>query len=466
VLLTLTYTGPGASDLGFLLHKHPGRAQAFGLSHGRGLVFYPEVSEQRTTAALLLDINPVDLVRGTTAGLFDYVSDRPYVSSSLMSTAIARVFGTALSGRADSHQELADSALDLSATVAVLPCAGQQDRLRPVFEPLGYQVDIEPVSAAYVHLSLRGTVRLRDLLNHLYVLLPVFDRRQHYWVAAAEVDKLLSHGGVWLANHPEQGYITSRYLKRQPRLVAQAVERLAQANLVDGEELDLEDDDRPRIESGVTSGDATRVEPAGTGGDQTMAAQRLAAVLQVLRRTGASSVVDLGCGEGRLLEALARDAQFRRITGMDVSASALARAARRLHLDQASDHKAERIQLLHGSLTYRDARLAGYDAACLVEVIEHLDQDRLPTVERVVFEVAHPGTVIVTTPNQEYNAQFEHLAPGHHRHADHRFEWTRRQFQDWATAVGAAWGYTVQVHPIGTEDPTHGAPTQMAVFSR
>jgi hypothetical protein len=115
---------------------------------------------------------------------------------------------------------------------------------------------------------------------------------------------------------------------------------------------------------------------------------------------------------------------------------------------------------------YRDRRLSGYDAATLIEVIEHLDPPRLAALERVVFENAQPGTVVVTTPNAEYNVKFESLPPGRFRHKDHRFEWTRAQFAQWANATAARFGYGVRFLPVGPEDPAIGAPTQMGVFSK
>jgi len=139
MLLTITYTGHNTTELSYLLYKNPYRPQVFELNHGKAYVFYPEVSDSRTTAALLLDIDPIDLARGkagaTGGGLFDYVNDRPYVSSSFMSTAISRVFGTAMTGRADSRQALSDSLLDLTATVATLPCRGEQEKFHSTYPP-------------------------------------------------------------------------------------------------------------------------------------------------------------------------------------------------------------------------------------------------------------------------------------------------------------------------------------------
>lgn len=465
MLLSITYTGHETADLGYLLYKNPYRAQVFELSHGKAYVFYTLVSDERTTAALLLDIDPVDLARGkagsSDGGLFDYVNDRPYVCSSFMSTAIAKVFGTAMSGRADAHQALADSAIDLTAVVTMLPCRGDQQMLRRVFEPLGYEVGVQAFAvdepflsggeSRYVNLTLHGEVRLRDLLRHLYVLIPVFDRQKHYWIGEDEVAKLLGHSEDWLPDHPEKDFITQRYLGRRRRLVDLALQRLADG-FVEGEALP----DEPDV--------ASAPEPQ-TFNHTDLNTQRLEAVLGALKEAGAKSVVDLGCGEGNLLKLLVADRQFSRIAGMDVSPVALRRAARRLRLDDAGEHLRDRLSLFQGSLMYVDARLAGYDAACVVEVVEHFDVARLAAFQSVLFGSARPRVVVLTTPNKEYNTNYARLYADGLRHADHRFEWTRDEFSSWAERIAGEFGYFVRVSGIGESDDQLGAPTQMGVFT-
>ena len=463
MLLTITYTGQNTTDLGYLLYKNPYRPQMFELNHGKAYVFYPEVSDSHTTAALLLDIDPVDLARGkvgtTGGGLFDYVNDRPYVSSSFMSTAISRVFGTAMTGRADSRQALSDSPLDLTATVTMLPCRGEQEKLQSVFEPLGYQVSYESFvsdekfpdwgESKYVNLTISGKVRLRDLLDHLYVLIPVFDRQKHYWVGAEEVEKLLRHAEDWLPAHPEKAYITGRYLNRRRSLVNMAFERLTVSNEADGEVLAAEPEDtEEKVDKTLN-----------------LNTRRLGSVVAALKSCGAKRVIDIGCGEGNLLIQLVKESQFIQITGTDVSHVALERASERLKLERAGDFMRERVHLFQGSLTYKDARFAGYDAACVVEVIEHLDIPRLAAFERVLFEFAKPPVVILTTPNKEYNANYALLYEGALRHGDHRFEWTRSEFKSWANKTAVKFGYAVQFSEIGDVDAAHGAPTQMGVFT-
>jgi 3' terminal RNA ribose 2'-O-methyltransferase Hen1 len=461
MLLTLTLTRPPATDLGFLLHKHPARVQEFPLPFGSAHVFYPEATEERTTAALLLDVDPVGLIRrGVRFGRLDqYVNDRPYVASSFVSVALSRVYGTAMAGRCEPRPELPDEALPLEARLAVLPVAGGEEILRTLFEPLGYELDAvqhplderfpEWGASRYHTVHLRGTARLRDLLAHLYVLIPVLDAQKHYWVGDDEVQKLLARGEGWLPSHPARELIVNRYLKYQRPLARAALEQL----LVDEDPAVDEDADRREAEEAAVE------EPLRLN------EQRHGAVVAALRASGAASVLDLGCGSGKLLRALVEEPAFTRIAGVDISYSALETAKSRLRLDRLAPRQRERIELFQTALTYRDKRLAGFDAAAAVEVIEHLDEPRLASFERVVFGHAKPKTVVVTTPNREYNAKFEGLPAGRFRHRDHRFEWTRAELEAWAGRVAAEHGYSVRFVPVGPEDAELGAPTQMAVFS-
>jgi 3' terminal RNA ribose 2'-O-methyltransferase Hen1 len=457
-----TPESPSAIDLGYLLHKHPGRAQTFDLPVGRAHVFYPEATAQRCTAALLLEVDPIGLVRGrrfATAGaeafsLAQYVNDRPYAASSMLAVALGKVYRTALTGRCDHRPELPDRRLTLQIQIPSLPCRGGPQVAEQLFAPLGWQVTATPVPldaelgwgpSRYVDLTLTGELRLADALNQLYVLLPVLDDAKHYWVSPDEVDKLIRAGTGWLAGHPERDLIMQRYLRHRRALVTTATERLAE---LDDQPDTLADDptDLPKIKV-------------------TLAEQRRDTVLAVLRSTGAGSVVDLGCGEGKLLRALLDDPAYRRILGVDVSHRSLEIAARRLRLEQLPDRARERITLRQSSLTYRDPAVAGFDAAILMEVIEHIDPPRLDALESSVFAAARPRAVIVTTPNVEYNTQFE-MPEGSTRHPDHRFEWTRAEFRSWADRVAAAHGYQVRYEPVGPEHPHLGPPTQLALFVR
>lgn len=460
MLLSITTTHRPASDLGYLLHKHPDRFQSFNLSFGTAHAYYSEVGEERCTACLLLDVDAVGLVRGRNPDqdflLAQYVNDRAYVASSFLSVAIAQVFSSALQGRCKARPELVATQIPLEARLDVLPVRGGEDFLRAVFEPLGYEVEAvrhtldekfpEWGESPYFSVVIRQTVTLAELLSHLYVLIPVFDARKHYYVGHDEIEKLLAKGEGWLARHPAKDEIARRYLGNRPSLFKLALSRLM-------------GDEEP--EDGETSEQAAEelLEKPISLNDQ-----RLGSVVAALRASGAKRVLDLGCGEGKLIRELLKDRQFEDILGLDLSIRTLEIATRRLKLERLTEAQAKRVKLIHGSLMYRDKRLDNFDAAAVVEVVEHLDPPRLRAFERVLFEFARPGTVVLTTPNREYNVTWETLPAGKFRHHDHRFEWTRAEFQAWAASVASRFGYSVRFIPIGPEHPEHGPPTQMGVF--
>ena len=464
MLLTISTQYAPATDLGYLLHKHPARIQSFELTFGQAHVFYPEAHTERCTAALLLDVDSVGLIRrpqgqfGGNFALAQYVSDRPYVASSFLSVAIAQVFSSALSGKSKERPQLAETAIPLSAKLSTLPCRGGEKLLRRLFEPLGYKIRAERHildarfpdwgESRYFTVTLENTCRLSELLTHLYVLIPVLDDEKHYWVGEAEIEKLLKHGKDWLTAHPEQESIVRRYLKHQRLLTHQALAQLCEEGAQETDVVILAQEEA-QVEERIGLNEV-----------------RLRTVTEVIKQCGATRVLDLGCGEGKLLRRLLAEKQFEKIVGMDVSHRALKIAQDRLHYDRLPEKQKERLYLFQGSLGYRDKRLAGYDAAAVIEVIEHLDVPRLAAFERVLFEFARPRTIVLTTPNIEYNVKFENLQAGLFRHKDHRFEWTRDEFQSWATGTSKRFGYAVVFHPIGPRAEDVGTPTQMAVFTR
>ncbi|RZU24068.1 3' terminal RNA ribose 2'-O-methyltransferase Hen1 [Streptomyces sp. BK239] len=477
MFLTISTTGTPerpATDLGFLLHKHPDNSQAFSTSYGRASVLYPEADDRRCTAALLLEVDAVALVRrgkgkgrggAPDAALAQYVNDRPYAASSLLAVALSAVFSSAMRGVCNAKPELPSQPRPLRIEVPVLPARGGPVLVRRLFEPLGWAVDVEPVAldvefpewgdSRYVRLVLESqTLTLAESLRHLYVLLPVLDDAKHYWVASDEVDKLLRAGEGWLPEHPEQKLITSRYLSRRWSLTRQAMERLELVRLAEADDSEVED-----IDNAVAAETEAEEKPTP------LAVQRREAILAALGASGAARVLDLGCGQGQLVQALLKDPKFTEIVGVDVSMRALTIASRRLKLDRMGERQASRVKLMQGSLAYTDNRLKGYDAAVLSEVIEHLDLPRLPALEYAVFGAARPRTVLVTTPNVEYNVRWESLPAGHVRHGDHRFEWTREEFRAWARSVAERHGYETEFVPVGPDDPEVGPPTQMAVFT-
>jgi 3' terminal RNA ribose 2'-O-methyltransferase Hen1 len=455
VLLTITTTYQPATDLGYLLHKHPARVQRFGLGWGDAVVFYPEATESRCTVALLLEINPVALVRGREHQLSAYVSPQAYTVNSMMSTALTEVFRTAMAGRCEKRPELVNTPLPLEAYLPTLPCRGGESLLRELFEPLGYTVEAHEIpldeqfpewgASRLYQVRLRHTIRLYELLRHLYILIPVLDGAKHYYISEAEVDKLIRQGQEWLPDHPARERIILRYLNYRPTLVEQALASILRDEATPEEP--PADDELPfeaRLERPLS-----------------LQEQRIGAITATLKSLGARRVIDLGCGEGALLTALARERAFEQLTGLDVSLTALRIAERKLKAELAKG----RVRLLHGSLLYLDDRMQGYDAAVLMEVIEHIEPTRLEMLEQVVFGHAQPRAVLLTTPNREYNPLFG-LLPDQRRHPDHQFEWTRAEFEAWAQRVAEQYGYRVRISGIGNAHPEYGYPTQMAIFER
>lgn len=468
MLLNITTTHNPATDLGYLLHKHPDKFQTVEFSVGKAHIFYPEISPEKATISLLLDIDTVDMVRGKNANsdsfsLANYVNDRPYVASSFMSVAIAKAFSSALNGNCKDKPELVAQKMPFEVSISVIAAPrGGEILIRKFFEPLGYEITLERHildkkftewgNSKYYSLTLKNTITTQELLSHLYLLIPALDNEKHHFISQNEVDKLLQKGEGWLKNHPEKDEIIRRYLVNLNFLSKKAL-----AQLVDDEHIIENADSIDEEEAEKTAQELKK---------ETLHNTRINLVAEKLAECGAKKVLDLGCGEGKLIRQLLKDKQFTEIVGTDVCYNELLKAKKRLNYDEMPPKQQQRITLFQSSLTYIDKRFKGFDAAALVEVIEHLDLNRLRAFERVVFEFARPQNVILTTPNQEYNVVWESLPADKMRHNDHRFEWTRQEFADWTNIISEKFGYTVAISGIGEEVKNVGTPSQMAVFSR
>lgn len=487
MLIELTLTAPAqadysARDLGYLLHKNPETLHARDTNAGESTVFFTSVSDAATRCVMHLDVDPVALVRGRSPaadGLLDqYVNDRPYVANSFLSVAIGRTFGQSLSGKSKHRQTLADRALPFEVRVTPVAVSGGAEIVHDLFAPLGYEIALEVLDDTTergifdLRLSHEG-VLLKALLSHLYVLVPVLDNEKHFFIDRDEVDNLLAKGEGWLADHPAKSLIMKRALRHRRSLVNNALARLSEMDVAEPDT--GEDDGNTDVPNGAAA------EPEGSAGVEASAAKpergeaalekpirlhdlRLDTVVEVLKAHRAARVLDLGCGEGKLIRRLMKERGFTKIVGVDPSVRSLEIAARRLNLLKGGAALRERITLQLGSLTYGDRRWDGFDAAALVEVIEHLEPERLSALEMSLFGIARPHLVIVTTPNRDYNALFESLPAGEFRHADHRFEWSRAEFAEWAEPLATRNGYDVEISPLGPLDEACGAASQMAVF--
>lgn len=474
-MLTITTTHEPATDIGYLLHKHPDKIQTFEVPYGTAHVFYPEASPNRCTAALLVEIEPMKLTRRGNRHtpeqfLQDYINDRPYTTTSHFSVAIAEVFGTAMNGRCKDRPELAKTPIPLEATITSVRSRRGPELIKRLFEPLGYEVECDTplmdpafpsLEESYHHnVTIRATKTVQQLLNHLYVLLPVLDNQKHYWIGRDEVDKLVKIGKEWLPDHPEKEIISRRFLGHRTGLHTQATEQIK--SILN----ERETDDQPEQED---TPDEPQTSQVANEDDLEkplrLNSLRIEAVMEAVKQSNATSVLDLGCGEGRLMQELMGKTALTNITGMDVSPISLERAKRKLRINKMEPDQKSRLNIIHGSLMYRDSRLEGFDTAIAMEVIEHIDPTKLDAFQEVVFGSARPRTVVITTPNVEFNVLFEDKTRKF-RHRDHRFEWTRQEFQDWCDQAAKQHNYTVEFKGIGQPDDTHGTPTQMAIFAR
>lgn len=464
MLLTISTTYQPATDLGYLLHKNPHNMHETNLSFGKALVFYPTASQDYCEAALLVDIDTVELIRNrkyfTSEGfsLYEYVNDRPYVASSFACVALSSVFRSAMSGKCKDKPELVNQQMPLQVKISVLPCRGGEKLLRRLFEPLGYEIHAEEIvlhetkpewgNSSYMTVTLKNDCTVKELLNHLYVLLPVLDNDKHYWIGHDEIQKLLKHGEGWIKEHPEIELITSRYLKSQRYLVDEALSQLQEEDAVDFEvQSNNQDHEEALLEKKVN-----------------LHTIRLSEIVKELENLGVHKVIDLGCGEGKLIKLLLKKSSFDKVAGMDISMVSLQRAKQNLNVDTLPEGIRNRLTLFLGSLIYRDRRFSGYDAAILSEVIEHLEPFQLDYFEEVIFAYAKPKYVIITTPNVEYNVLFKDLPAGKFRHQDHRFEWTRQELREWADKICTRYNYQVDFKPLGPVHEVFGAPSQMVIF--
>ena len=454
-----------ASDLGYLLHKNPARVFTRAVASGTATVFYSENTAARCTATLYVDVDPIALVRGKnkqTTGLLDqYVNTRPYVANSILSVAINKSFAQSMAGKSKDRQALADLQLPFEAFLGPVACQGDEEFVLSLFEPLGYTCSVtslgDDADSNLYSIKISATIRLSELLNQIYVLIPVLDNSKHWWVDQDEVENLLNKGAHWLAQHPMREVITRRALKHRRELADVLLERLSV----------LDDDkgsDEARNSNAAAISEPVISETSGVAPVR-LHDQRLDRVAHLLKEHSVSRVLDLGCGEGKLISRVLKTPQFTKIMGVDPSLRSLRRARERFYLEDGGEALNERLQFQLGSLTYADRRLRGFDAATLVEVIEHIDTNRLVALERSLFGDARPGLIIVTTPNADYNALFQALSAGEFRHEDHRFEWSRDEFKTWCQKIEQEYGYRVAIEPLGPVDEHHGAPSQLASFT-
>lgn len=448
MFLSISVPGPDATDLGFVLQKHPESVFRSEVSFGRVTGFYPRADADGCEFALVVEVDHVERVRGVSwdAGSAGYIDPHPYAASSYLATAIPAALRSALNGKpARGPDEAAAArmaglaARDWDLAVRVCPVPASERAVAELFGPVGFEVETKalrsghPMASPMLDVVLRGKMPVSRALSALYVLLPVTDGKKHYFYTEQEAEKLLSKGEGWLAVHPRREAIVQRYLGRSRQIAAAASERLGNA---------------PK---------AGEVQPEKVPGPWSGShALRHEAILRILGERGSRRIVDLGCSEGSLLEMICSMPLVEEAVGVDPSLSDLERAGKRC---------GPKGRVLQGSAIYVDSRLRGFDTVVMCEMIEHVDPSRVELVERAVFGTMRPDTVILTTPNRSFNEAFG-LPPGSFRHQDHRFEWTSTECSGWARRVAAQFGYSVEVTGVGGDHPEHGSISTLCVFTK
>ena len=451
MFMTMSVEGPGATDLGYLMHKHPGRKapQSFEHAHGTAHVWYPQRSEEHTTIALWLDASPRKMRRGGPGKgpgtLVEYVNSSAYVAGGAFVQAMKDTLRSAINGECAARPDLVERRWAMRCEVSAVRAEDDGSLAWRMFSPLGYEVSIGEGQDAgsygrlcLVHPGQTVGVALRQL----YVLLAAMDSGWERYVGETEVDVLTRRGGGWLEEHPERGWITGRFLKRQKTLMETALERL-----------------------GVGEGNTARDRDPIPKMRESLQALRIETAARRVIEAGAKQIADLGCGEGKLARRLAEEDCVEGVTAVDVSSKALSRARR--HAGQQGARSAGKIRFAHAPIGVRGGSWShGHDAAVLLETIEHIDPERIAEVEDAVFGGRGYRIVVISTPNREYNTLYEGLGAGKLRHRDHRFEWDRAEMEAWCTGVAKRHGYDIAIEGVGDEDPVHGPPTQLAVFER
>ena len=446
MLLTIACNGPDATDLSWLLHKRPDRFQKFDLGYGNAFIFFPEYARDRCTACLLLEIRSDSLNELCKAkdGEFQYVNSRQYLSSSLLSAAIGRAFSSALKGVCQDKPSLVDKSYDIEIRISSFSCRINPDFIERILAPLGYGIEWEELQKeedyldggfSYGDLHLRIHATLQNVLSHLYILFPVFDRQTHVWLGETQLQKFIRHSQKWLGEHPEKRLIINEYFGPAADLRYRMLELFGALR---------NQDDNPQYAS--------------------LNYARQSAIDGVLAASGAKSVIDLGCGNASLLSYLHEKDTYEKLAGMDVSAKNIESARKKL--GSSFLHTRATPDLFIGSLTYSDKRIFGYDAAILSEVIEHFETERMDSIMRIILSEARPKLFVMTTPNKTYNHEFPFLEPGAFRHPDHRHEFDKNEFSEFCERYASMFDYDFEMSHIGEELSEVGAPTLMGIFKK
>lgn len=451
--LTIKAIGENSRVISYLLSKNPSNLYDRDEKGSRVRLVYTAFTEEETELLIYVTPDPVELVRNSpnTFDITQYINDREFAVSSLFCSYIKSALATALNGKPkDDFIKWVDYKFDLILGFGPVASDLPDAVIESIFTPIGYEVKIERgitdysfklksrSSARYINLTGRQT--LQNAIRHLFILIPVLDNYKHYYMDKSEVDKLERYGTGWLDDHPMRDLIIKRALKFK--------ELISEVASPKKEDL-LQGDSEPVEESEIK----VRLNE-----------QRYQTIVDIVTKLPQKeTVVDFGSGEGKLSVRLGFIPGVKEVLAVEPSQVSQLRAIRKIDKVRSSEGFVAPTQVW-GSLFYFDTRLCDKDVMILSEVIEHIDEYRLAPIIETVFAQYSPKTLIINTPNYEYNVVFE--MKDNLRHSDHRFEWTREQFSLWCKELGARYNYSVNIGGIGEEDTDHGFPTQIAIFSK
>ena len=466
--LAIKAIGEGAKMLSFLLSKNP-QNRYDRIEKGHRVRFtYTVFSDSEVEAVIFVTPDPVELVKNSpdTYEITQYINDREFVVSSIFCAYIRSALGTALNGRPkEDYLDWAKHAFQLTISFGPVATDLPDAAIKQLFEPLGYQIEIERGQAAYHFqlkekssarfINLQGTLTVQNALRHLFVLIPVLDNYRHYFIDEREIEKLERYGEGWLADHPLKDLIIKRTLRFR--------------ELIDLVGVNLSQSDNPAQLANLVQSDADKeaITPEPTLKPQPVVRlnelryQRVIKLVENLPTR--ESIVDFGAGEGKLSVRLGFIPGVKEILAVEPTEKEQLRALKRF---SEASHKEDFITPtpIWGSLFYYDEQLRAKDVMILNEVIEHIAESRLPRVMGTIFGSYKPKVLIVTTPNLEYNTVYQMEEKV--RHKDHRFEWTRAEFAEWTHTLAGNYPYKVQLEGIGEEVEGYGHPSQIAIFTR
>jgi 3' terminal RNA ribose 2'-O-methyltransferase Hen1 len=443
--LTIKATGNNAEVISYLLAKNPNNLYERRNNGHFVRMFYNKFSHEEVEVTLFVTPDPIGLARNSseTYDITSYINDREFVVSSIFCSFIRSSLGTALNGKPkEEYAAWVDHAFNIEFSFGPVASDLSDQQIIELFNPLGYEVKISYGEANYQmdiknkstarFIVLKGLTTLQNGLRQLFVLIPVLDNYKHYYIDEKEIEKIERYGEGWLDTHPQRETIFRRALRFKE--LYRSVEKDTGTN-----------------QKGKVLENKVRLND--------LRYEKIVDCINNLNNK--ESIVDFGSGEGKLSVRLGFVKGVREILAVEPSEYATLKAIKRF--EELKD-KEDFIQPtpIMGSLFYYDERLKSKDIMVLCEVIEHIDEYRLPKIMATIFREYKPKTLIITTPNKEYNQVYD--MGKEYRHPDHRFEWTREEFHEWCIGQNPG-NYELTFDGIGEEHQSFGFPTQLCLFT-